>query len=100
MQGLILNAKHPITININVEKYLFISTCTITIVCIEIHINIYPVYISDYNLKLTNLDWILEQLDKPKVISSGQELSVLGETGGVDICDVTLWWPDPLARLP
>lgn len=73
---------------------------TITIVCIEIHINIYPVYISDYNLKLTNLDWILEQLDKPKVISSGQELSVLGETGGVDICDVTLWWPDPLARLP
>lgn len=79
------------------------STCsTITIVCIEIHINtcIYPVYISDYNLKLTNLDWILEQLDKPKVISSGQELSVFGETGGVDISDVTLWWPDPLARLP
>lgn len=25
MQGLILNAKHPITININVEKYLFIQ---------------------------------------------------------------------------
>lgn len=60
----------------------------------------YPDFLSDYNLKLTNLDWILEQLDKPKVVSSGQELSVLGETGGVDICDVTLRWPDPLTRLP
>lgn len=85
----------------NIYSYSTCTTC-ITIVCIEIHINtcIHPVYISDYNLKLTNLDWILEQLDKPKVISSGQELSVFGETGGVDISDVTLWWPDPLARLP
>lgn len=60
----------------------------------------YPVYISDYNLKFTNLDWILEQLDKPKVVSGGQELYVLGETGGVDISNVTLWWPDPLTCLP